>query len=219
MLSLTSGTELRRFGRGRLPRLAVAAMLLVPLLYGALYLWAFWDPTGHLDAVPVALVNADAGADRDGTQVAAGQDLTDELTDGAALDWVVTDAADAAEGVRDGDYYFAVTIPADFSADLVSAGGDAPTAAQIDVTYNDANSFIGTTLGRSAMDHVRDGVAATAGEQAVDQVLIGLGSARNGMLQAADGAVSLRDASEQLGDGARQVADGATGARDGAAQL
>ena len=219
MLSLTSGTELRRFGRGRLPRLAVAAMLLVPLLYGALYLWAFWDPTGHLDAMPVALVNADTGADRDGTPVTAGQDLTDELTDGAALDWVVTDAADAAAGVRDGEYYFAVTIPADFSADLVSAGGDAPTAAQIDVTYNDATSFIGTTLGRSALDHVRDGIAATAGEQAVDQVLVGLGSARDGMLRAADGAVALRDASAQLGDGARQVADGATDARDGAAQL
>ncbi|KQR16459.1 YhgE/Pip domain-containing protein [Cellulomonas sp. Leaf334] len=219
MLSLTSGTELRRFGRGRLPRLAVAAMLLVPLLYGALYLWAFWDPTGHLDAVPVALVNADTGADRDGSRVTAGQDLADELTDGDALDWVVTDAADAAAGVRAGDYYFAVTIPADFSADLVSAGGDEPTAAQIDVTYNDANSFIGTTLGRSAMDHVRDGVAATAGERAVDQVLIGLGSARDGMLQAADGAVSLRDASEQLGSGAQQVADGAVDTRDGAAQL
>lgn len=219
MLSLTSGTELRRFGRGRLPRLAVAAMLLVPLLYGALYLWAFWDPTGHLDAMPVALVNADTGADRDGSRVTAGQDLTDELTDSAALDWVVTDAADAAAGVRDGDYYFAVTIPADFSADLVSAGGDRPTAAQIDVTYNDANSFIGTTLGRSAMDHVRDGIAATAGEQAVDRVLVGLGSARDGMLQAADGAVSLRDASQQVGDGARQIADGATGVRDGAAQL
>ena len=36
----------------------------------------------------------------------------------------MTDAADAAAGVRDGDYYFAVTIPDDFSADLVSAGGD-----------------------------------------------------------------------------------------------
>jgi putative membrane protein len=219
MLSLTSGTELRRFGRGRLPRLAVAAMLLVPLLYGALYLWAFWNPTGHLDAMPVALVNADTGADRDGSRVTAGQDLTDELTTDGALDWVVTDAADAAAGVRDGDYYFAVTIPTDFSTDLVSAGGDSPTAAQIDVTYNDANSFIGTTLGRSAMDHVRDAVAATAGEQAVDQVLVGLGSARDGMLQAADGAVSLRDASTQLNDGAQQVADGAANARDGASQL
>lgn len=219
MLSLTSGTELQRFRRGRLPRLAVAAMLLVPLLYGALYLWAFWNPSGHLDAMPVALVNADAGADRDGTRLTAGQDLTDTLTDGAALDWVVTDAADAAAGVRDGDYYFAVTIPADFSADLASAGEDEPTAAQIDVTYNDANSFIGTTLGRTAMDHVRDAVAATAGEEAVDQVLVGLGSARDGMLQAAHGAVSLSDASEQVGAGAQQVADGATDAHDGAVQL
>jgi putative membrane protein len=219
MLSLTSGTELRRFRRGTLPRLAVVAMLLVPLLYGALYLWAFWSPTEHLDAMPVALVNADAGADRDGSRLTAGQDLTDTLTDGAALDWVVTDATDAAAGVRDGDYYFAVTIPTDFSADLVSAGGDDPTAAQIDVTYNDANSFIGTTLGRTAMDHVRDAVAATAGEEAVDQVLVGLGSARDGMLQAADGAVSLRHASERLDEGARQVAGGATAAHDGAVQL
>ena len=124
-----------------------------------------------------------------------------------------------------------MTIPADFSADLVSAGGDDPTAAQIDVTYNDANSFIGTTLGRSAMDHVRDAVAATAGEQAVDQVLVGLGSARDGMLQAADGALSLRDASTQLErrrrsrwptarrdarDGAAQLADGAATLDDGA---
>ena len=69
------------------------------------------------------------------------------------------------------------------------------------------------------MDHVRDAVAATAGEQAVDQVLVGLGSARDGMLQAADGAVSLRDASTQVSDGARQVADGAADARDGASQL
>src|SRR3954447_15505553 len=119
MLSLTTGTELRRFGRGRLPRLAVAAMLLVPLLYGALYLWAFWNPTGHLDAMPVALVNADTGAERAGAPVTAGRDLTEELTEAQALDWVVPDPADAAAGVRDGDYYFAVTIPADFSSDLV----------------------------------------------------------------------------------------------------
>ena len=219
MLSVTSGTELRRFGRGRMPRLAVAAMLLVPLLYGALYLWAFWNPTSHLDRLPVALVNSDTGATQGDTHLTAGADLADELTSADSLDWVVTDPADAASGVRDGEYYFAVTIPADFSSSLASAGGSAPTTAQIDVTYNDANSFIGTTLGRSAMTQVRDAVAATAGEQAVDRVLVGLGSARDGLVQAADGAVSLRDASTQLGDGARHVADGAAQARDGASAL
>ncbi|WP_426592336.1 YhgE/Pip family protein [Cellulomonas sp. McL0617] len=220
MLSLTSGGELRRFRRGRLPRLAVAAMLLVPLLYGALYLWAFWSPTSHLDRLPVALVDADTGAPAsDGTRLTAGADLTAQLTDAGDLDWHPTDASDAAAGVQDGDYYFAVTIPADFSTSLASAGGDTPTSARIDVTYNDANSFIGTTLGRSAMTQVRDAVAATAGRQAVDQVLVGLGSAREGLVQASDGAVSLRAAATQLGAGATQVATGAAQARDGAAAL
>ena len=58
--------ELRRFGRGRMPRAALVALLLLPLLYGALYLWSFWDPYGRLDRIPVALVNDDKGASAGG---------------------------------------------------------------------------------------------------------------------------------------------------------
>ena len=179
-------------------------MLLVPLLYGALYLWAFWSPTSHLDRLPVALVNSDTGATRDdGTRLTAGADLTDQLADGERARL----ARDRRRGRRPRACGTATTTsrsrsPSDFSTSLVSAGGDTPTSARIDVTYNDANSFIGTTLGRSAMTQVRDAVAATAGQQAVDQVLVGLGGARDGLVQASDGAVSLRDAATRLGDGA-----------------
>jgi len=220
MLSLTStGTELRRFRRGLLPRLAVGAMVLVPLLYGALYLWAFWDPTGNMDRLPVALVNADTGATLDDEPLEAGTQVTDQLVDSGDLDWRLTDAQDAADGVADGTYYFAVTIPADFSADIASAGGDAPTAAQLQVTYNDANSFLASTLGRTAMAQVQSAVSATIGERAVDQVLVGLGSARDGFATAADGALTLRTASGDLSAGAHRVADGAVSAADGAARL
>lgn len=220
MLSLTStGTELRRFGRGRLPRIAVVAIVLVPLLYGALYLWAFWDPTGNLDKLPVALVNADTGAVRDGEQLNAGDEVVTKLLESDDLDWQVTNAQDAASGVLDGRYYFAVTVPADFSADLVSAGGDDPTAAQLEVTYDDANSFLASTLGRTAMAQVRTAVSQSAGQDAVDTLLVGLGSARDGFAQASDGALTLAAASGQVSDGARQVADGATQAADGSASL
>lgn len=220
MLSLTStGTELRRFRRGLLPRLAVGAMILVPLLYGALYLWAFWDPTGNLDRLPVALVNADTGATVDDKPLDAGDQVADKLTESGDLDWRVTDADDAAQGVSDGDYYFAVTIPADFSEHIASAAGDEPDPARLVVTYNDANSFLATTLGRSAMTQVQQAVSATIGEQAVDKVLIGLGSARDGFATASDGALTLRAASGDLSAGAHQVADGATSAADGAARL
>src|SRR5438309_9934224 len=96
--------ELKRFGRGRLPRAALAALLLLPLLYGALYLWSFWDPYGRLDKVPVAVVNADQGATVKGQRLTAGDDLVKGLhaNKSRGFDWRQTDAAHAAKGVEDG---------------------------------------------------------------------------------------------------------------------
>ena len=218
MLSLTStGTELRRFRRGTLPKVAIGSLLLIPLLYGALYLWAFWDPTGHLDRLPVALVNSDTSVTSNGTTLAAGSDVTSRLLASKDLDWVVADASTAAKGVADGTYYFALTIPTDFSAKIASAGGADPTAAELMVTYNDANSFLASTLGREAMTQVQTAVSATVSRQAVADVLVGLGSARDGFAQASDGALTLRAASGDLASGAESVAAGASSVASGAA--
>lgn len=108
--------ELRRFGRGKLPRAALVALLLLPLLYGALYLWSFWDPYGRLDRIPVALVNDDKGATADGRRIAAGDEITEGLRDSAVFDWQEVDAAQAQQGVEDGTYYLSLTMPADFEA-------------------------------------------------------------------------------------------------------
>lgn len=221
MPALTStGAELRRFRRGLLPRIAIIALILIPLLYGALYLWAFWDPTGRMTRLPVALVNADRSTTaQDGTTVDAGTQVVNALLDDGSLDWVATTPADARSGVEDGTYYFAVTIPEDFSAAVASAGGSDPQQARIDVTYNDANSFLASTLGHSAMVQVDDAVRAAIGDRAVDSLLVGLGSARDGFATAADGAMTLEQATEQLTSGADQVAAGADAAHEGAVRL
>lgn len=41
--------------------ISVIAVASVPLLYSAAYLAAFWNPYGHLESIPVALVNHDPG--------------------------------------------------------------------------------------------------------------------------------------------------------------
>ena len=111
----STGTELRRFRRGLLPKLGIGAMILIPLLYGALYLWAFWDPTGNLDHLPVAIVNADDGTVMDDAPVNLGDQVTSSLVDSGDLKWDRVDADTAENGVHDGTYYFAVTIPETFS--------------------------------------------------------------------------------------------------------
>ncbi|WP_372593202.1 YhgE/Pip family protein [Actinotalea sp.] len=221
MSALTStGTELRRFRRGTLPKIAIAALILIPLLYGALYLWAFWDPTGNMDRLPVALVNADRAVTlEDGTVLDAGQEVTDTLLDSADLEWVSTDAASAQRGVEDGTYYFALQIPEGFSQDVASAEGDSPTAARLDVTYNDSTSFLASVLGHSAMVQVDEAVRSAIGDEAVDAVLVGLGSARDGFATAADGAITLQAAGGELADGGGQLADGVDASHEGATLL
>ena len=74
--------EIRRF-KGTLPRVALAFLILIPLLYGALYLWSNWDPYGRLDQVPVAVVNLDRPVTAQGQTVDAGAQFVDELHTGS----------------------------------------------------------------------------------------------------------------------------------------
>ncbi len=216
---LSPGTELRRFRKGTLPKIAVAVLLFIPLIYGALYLWAFWAPTDELGNLPVALVNEDTGAVRDGEAISAGGDVVEELVDGHKLDWQLTDAADATSGVSGGQYYFAVTIPEGFSAAAVSVGTDDPRQAQVQVEYNDSNSFLASTLGKQAMSVLRDAVAVKIGEQTADALLVGLNEAGDGIRSAAGGAAQLADGSARIEDGSGQLVFGLGTLAEGAANL
>jgi putative membrane protein len=228
MFAWTShGTELKRFARQPITRAAIAVMLLIPLLYGAMYVWAFWDPTTRMNDLPVALVNADvAKTDDDGTLQHYGTDVVDELVDDGSVGWATVDADTAAAGVEAGKYYFAVTIPSDFSARILSLGEDAPHAARIVVSYDDSNSFLASTLGRTAMAEVRQAVAKKVSKEAVNTLLVGVGDARKGFAKASDGAFTLADGltdaadgSDRLNVGAQQLAAGAAELADGTTQL
>jgi putative membrane protein len=216
---LSSGTELHRFGKGKMPKIALVVLVFIPLIYGALYLWAFWAPDRQLDHLPVALVNVDTGTSRDGVPVTAGRDLVTTLVDGHKLDWTVTNAADAAAGVKDGDYYFSVTIPKDFSASAVSAGTDSPLSATVQVDYNDSNSFLATTMGKQAMVQLRDAVATEIGDQTVNALLVGVDQAGDGIRSAADGAGRLFNGLTTASTGADTLLVGLDALANGAITL
>ncbi|UYB37142.1 YhgE/Pip domain-containing protein [Arthrobacter koreensis] len=223
---LSPGTELSRFRRGTLPRIAVVVMLFIPLIYGALYLWAFDSPDKHLDGLSVALVNEDEGTVRDGEPLNAGDELEHKLLDGADLDWHATDAADAASGVSDGTYYLSLTIPRDFSANAVSVGTEHPSSATLKVDYNDSNNFLAGVLGKQAMAQVQAAVSTQLGNQVASSLLVGLNDAGEGLRDAAAGAGELTEGIDSAVDGAGQLtaglgslADGTLTLQDGAFRL
>src|SRR5699024_216763 len=141
--------ELSRF-RGPLLRYVPLVLLLVPLLYGATYLWANWDPYGRMDRVPVAVVNADQPVNSRGELIDAGDQFEQQLRTDDTFDWQFVDRERARKGLRQGDYYFTVEVPEDFSARLASAAEPNPTRAILLITKNDANGYVAGIMADTA---------------------------------------------------------------------
>lgn len=202
---MKSMLELRRFSRSRLTRLALAGVIVLPLLYAGLYLWSFWDPQGHLDRIPVALVMQDQPSG----ELHAGRDLADELKEREVLGWREASAQEAADGVADGTFYVSLTIPADFSARLASPAQDgAPTPAELGVRVDTGRSYIMGTISDAVFTEVKDAAARTAVRDYLDQVFVSIGDIHDKTREAADGAGELRDGAAKAGKGITTLNDG-----------
>ncbi|GAB3604741.1 YhgE/Pip domain-containing protein [Conyzicola nivalis] len=213
-------TELARLTSSKMGILSLVALMTVPLVYGGLYLWGNQDPYSRLDQIPAALVVDDTGATNDdGEAVNYGQDAADELLDGMDFGWVEVSAAQAKAGIVSGKYDFGLTFPKNFSTDLVSAGGDDPTAAKLALTTSDTNSYLSSTLAERAAEAVRVKVAEQLGEEAAGTLLDSLEQVREGLIDAADGAKQLSDGAATAATGASTLAEGAASAASGAASL
>ncbi|SII40197.1 YhgE/Pip domain-containing protein [Mycobacteroides abscessus] len=219
LAGLAFGSEIKRFGRSRMTRAAIVVLMLLPLVYGALYLWAYWDPFGHVNKMPVALVNADKGATVSGQHVNIGEEISKSLTADGSMDWHVLSLDEARSGVDHGNYYFMLELPPDFSEAIASPLTGEPKQANLVAVYNDANNYISSSIVRTAIDQVLNAVSTRISGQAVNQVLSVVVSSGAGIQQAADGARQLADGAAKVDDGAGQLATGLHTARPGSAQL
>ncbi|MFF8674773.1 YhgE/Pip family protein [Streptomyces sp. NPDC015242] len=211
--------ELRRFGRGKLPRAALVALLVLPLLYGALYLWSFWDPYGRLDRIPVALVNDDKGATADGRRIAAGDDIAKGLRDSKTFDWREVSAAEARRGVEDGTYYLSLTMPADFSRRIASSSGNTPETGALQVHTNDANNYIVGQISRTVFGEVRRAASTKTSRSFLDRIFVSFSDIHGKTVQAAKGADKLKGGIGKAEKGSKDLADGLKDAKDGSGEL
>ncbi|WP_017570704.1 YhgE/Pip domain-containing protein [Nocardiopsis halotolerans] len=211
----------RSFLRSPLPAAALAALLLIPLLYSGMYLWSFWDPFGRMERLPVALVNEDEPVEVDGRTIDAGGELTDTLLERGDLDWRLVDAEEAARGVADGTYYVSLTIPSDFSADLTSPSRDreSPSPATLEAHYNDSNSFIVRQLAGSAFREIQSAAAASAISDYLDRIFLGFNEIHGQTKEAAEGADDLSEGAGEAEEGSSDLAEGADEAHTGADSL
>ncbi|GAA5615225.1 YhgE/Pip domain-containing protein [Streptomyces platensis] len=200
--------ELRRFSRGKLPRLGLVALTLIPLLYGALYLCSFWDPYSRLDKIPVALVNDDRGATTGGKEIHVGDELAENLKDSKKFHWEDVSAADAAKGVENGTYYLSLTVPEDFSERIASSSGKTPQTGALKVRTNDANNYVVGSISKTVFSEVRAKTSAASSRTMLDKIFISFSDLHDKTAEAADGAGKLDDGLGTAKDKTGRLADG-----------
>ncbi|NUT95371.1 MAG: YhgE/Pip domain-containing protein [Saccharothrix sp.] len=199
-------------------------LILVPVVVMGLLAWAFASPEDDHGTATAAVVNEDEPVTVNGQLVPLGRELAGKLThdENSPYKWVLTDSANAADGLADGQYAAVVTIPKDFSARATSTG----TAKPLDTTK--AVLTVQTTAGAGVLDPELSEAVARSTQQALDQqvvetyldnVYIAFTTIHDQLGKAADGARQLADGTGQLVPGAGQVADGSTRLSTAAAQL
>ncbi|MFD0717013.1 YhgE/Pip family protein [Paenibacillus sp. GCM10027626] len=220
------GGELSSIVRNRKVLIPVIAVLMVPVLYTAMFLGAFWDPYDRLESLPVAVVNADKGTEFNGKELHVGEDFVDKLKENPQFSWEFVAMDEAEAGMKDNKYYMTIEIPEDFSEKTTTLTSDHPTPAKFKFLPNESYNFLASQIGNTAVDKMlaalNKEITQVYAKTVFDQVEVladGLGQASEGAGQLADGTVKAKDGVALIEKNLSKLVDGSVSLQDGAAKL
>ncbi|MFJ3875983.1 YhgE/Pip domain-containing protein [Streptomyces sp. NPDC090077] len=166
----------------RRPQLWIGTGLIaavVSMLFALLYVGGNVNPRGNLRDLPVALVNADAGADAGGRRVALGEQVVSGIEKAAegdkSIDWQLVTREEADKRLGSGKVFGALVIPKDFSATVTALGAPQPPAQgkpappTITVLTNQSAGSIGSSMSSQAAQKAAHAASAQIGQELLKQ--------------------------------------------------
>ncbi|MED0664137.1 YhgE/Pip domain-containing protein [Geobacillus thermodenitrificans] len=197
----------------------ILAILLIPLLYSGSFLWAFWDPYGHVDQLPVAVVNEDKGAVLDGKKINLGDDVVKRLKENGTFDWQFVSRKQVDDGLKNQRYYMAVIIPSDFSANATTVQSGNPKPLRLVYIPNEGANYLAGKIGDSAIEAIKEEISKNVTKTYAETMLMNMKAAADGLDKASQGANQLHDGLRTAGQGSRSLSDGMEAAERGSASL
>ncbi|MFD5417218.1 YhgE/Pip family protein [Streptomyces sp. NPDC127069] len=167
----------------RRPQLWIGTGLIaavVSMLFALLYVGGNVNPRGNLRDLPVALVNADAGADAGGRHVALGEQVVEGIHKAAendkSIDWQLVSREEADKRLGRGKVFGALVIPQDFSATVTAlaapqpaAQGKQPVPPTLSVLTNQSAGSIGSSMSSQAAQKAAHAASARIGQELLKQ--------------------------------------------------
>ena len=157
--------------------IVLMGLIIVPALYAWFNIAASWDPYKNTKAIKVAVANTDKGYKSDliPVKINVGETVTSTLRANDQLDWRFVNRDQALEGVRSGEYYAAIVIPKDFSADMMTLFSQDVKHANLEYYLNEKKNAIAPHVTEQGADTVATTIDKTF-VKTVGQVGIDLAS-------------------------------------------
>lgn len=204
--------EIKRIFGSQMMIITLAAISILPLIYGGLYLWAFWDPYGSIKNIPVAIVNTDTGATKaeDGglKSYNFGNTVVEELKKNDAMKWHFVGKKEADAGLKNRTYYTEIIIPEDFSRNIISVDSDAPSKANIIFISRQASSFMASKFSDTVFVHFKAALTEKINKEYIDNIFTETRNSTDDLKKAVDGTNDLNDGLEQAKNGSSDLVDG-----------
>ncbi|KMJ57906.1 membrane protein [Bacillus sp. LL01] len=186
----------------------VIAVLLIPLLYSGMFLWAFWDPYEKLNELPVAVVNLDEGAEYEEKELTIGEDLEENLRQNDGFKWEFVSKDEAYEGLDKQHFYMVIEIPSDFSRRATTLMDDTPSALEMKFVPNESYNFLSAQIGSTAVEKIKEEVSKELTGTYAEAMFANMETMAEGYQQAADGTSELNNGVHELRDGSEALKKG-----------
>lgn len=197
--------ELKEIKKNKMLLISLAAIMLIPLLYAGVFLWAFWDPYGKLEELPVAVVNSDKGAQFEGEKLAIGDDLQKELETSEDFDFHIVDKQAALDGLKQQEYYMMIEIPENFSENATTLMNDQPQKLELIYTPNESFNFVSSQIGQSAIKEIRSSIQRDVTKTYAETMFDTIRKMGDGYAEAGDGAGKLDEGALKIKDGTAEL--------------
>ena len=168
--------DLARLSKNYIALMVLVGICVIPALYAWFNLYVSMDPYANTKNIKIAVVNNDTGTEDDMVgKLNAGAALEAKLRKNDKLGWVFTQKIQAIEGVKSGEYYAAVVIPADFSRNLASVFSKEIHQPEISYYTNMKKNAIAPKITDSGISTIVQGIneefVASLTETVADAVL------------------------------------------------
>lgn len=208
--------DIKNVSLKRMLIVAIIGITMIPIIYGGLYLAAFWDPYGKTQYISVGVVNLDTGSIMDNEKKNYGNDIVKELKNNKDLKWdFVSDKEKAEDDLESEKYYALMIIPSNFSKCLAGVEkGDLKKPEIIFATNKKKNYVVGLISDKASIalkDKINKKIIDNIGVKVYDslyELKDGMKSATDGTSKIKDGMKTMKDAMPTLSDGVNQLADG-----------